>query len=144
MKKRIKVFFSRKALANYQETSEFLLNASKIGETAQEDSIILCNKGSKRSLLLCWSVWPHVLSHYQVATYMWQHDRVNLGFKFAMVVTKTSTTIYTYISFLRYALVALYHHRWYFQSKMKSKFLITTKEWKTKQKQIIPIYHPPF
>ena len=99
MKKRIKVFFSRKALANYQETSEFLLTASKIGETAQEDSIILCNKGS------------HVLFHYQVATYMSQHDRVNLGFKFAMVVTKTSTTIHTYISFLRYALVALYHHR---------------------------------
>ena len=48
-----KVFFSRKALANYQESSEIFLNASKIVEAAQEDSIILCNKGSKRSSLLC-------------------------------------------------------------------------------------------
>ena len=40
VEKRIKIFFSIKALVNYQETLEFLLNASKISERAQEDSII--------------------------------------------------------------------------------------------------------
>ena len=39
VEKRIKIF-SIKALVNYQETLEFLLNASKISERAQEDSII--------------------------------------------------------------------------------------------------------